>query len=83
MNDKKIKNIINLLNKAGVKPVEIAAELSDACIASKSSNITKAFNLEDNDYLFKVQGHLAQSLSLYVSEDDGQSWHFIDSWSDH
>jgi hypothetical protein len=76
------KEIISYLKKENIEPVKLAIELSDACIKNKK-NIIKSLCINDNSYDFKIEGSFAQCIYLYVSEDNGNSWTLVDSWSDH
>ena len=75
--------ISGFLKKNGIDPVKLAIELSDACIKNKRNDITKSLCINDDQYDFKIEGHFAQSISLFISDDGGQSWIRVDSWSDH
>ena len=79
----KQEEISSFLKKNGVDPVKLAIELSDACVKNKRNDITKSLCINDDQYDFKVEGNFAQCLWLYISDDGGESWIKVDSWSDH
>lgn len=77
-----IPTVVKLLGKAGITPVQLAVELSNASIEAGTA-VIKTLNLNDDAYSFKIDGSFAQCIVLYVSDDDGNNWHVIDSFSDH
>lgn len=76
------KQIISYLKKENIEPVNLAIEISNACI-NNNQKIIKSLCINDNSYEFTVEGSFAQCISLYFSEDNGNSWTLVDSWSDH
>jgi hypothetical protein len=75
--------ITKALNKAGINAEHLAVDLMKSVANTKNMALTRQLAIGDDVYTFKVTGHTASSLFLYGSEDDGATWHFIDSWSDH
>lgn len=69
-----IPTVVKLLGKAGIMPYGLALELL------KTSAI-KTLNLNDDAYSFKVlQDELELYFDLYVSDDDGKDWQWIDRY---